>query len=84
MPLPPTPSTSKPFRLLTKSELMKNGDDNKFINAFLRKNGLMERILGYKMKQGRVESYDVMRHIIDLDNCLIEEYEVIFYLISID
>lgn len=81
-PTPSTVSSSIAYRSLTKIELMKNGDDSQFINAFLQKNGLMERILGYKMTQGRVESYEVMKHVVDLDSCASEPYEVNFFYIK--
>ena len=50
-------NTSNTYRRLTREELDRQNLDNSACYAFLRKEGLMERLLGHKMLTGRVDSY---------------------------
>ncbi|KHN71143.1 hypothetical protein Tcan_02468 [Toxocara canis] len=45
------------IRQLTREELERQHVDNSACYAFLRKDGLMERLLGHKMLTGRVDSH---------------------------
>lgn len=45
------------MRQLTREELERQHVDNSACYAFLRKDGLMERLLGHKMLTGRVDSH---------------------------
>jgi hypothetical protein len=46
------------------------------VQVFLHREDLMERILAYKMLRGRVESFLTMKAKIDLNSCVVPEYEV--------
>lgn len=70
----PTP-ISATVRPLNRFELMRLEQDNSMVQLFLHRDDLMERILAYKMLRGRVESYLTMKSKIDLNSCLIPEYE---------
>ncbi|KAH7722300.1 hypothetical protein AAVH_10157 [Aphelenchoides avenae] len=72
-PMPPTPTPNANARPLTRTELTHCDPDDSLMKRFLEKDGFMERLLGYKMLKGRVDSYFVMRSNIKLDNCLFVE-----------
>jgi hypothetical protein len=75
LPSTPLPSTVRP---LNKLELTRQEQDNTMVQVFLHREDLMERILAYKMLRGRVESYLTMKAKIDLNSCIVPEYEVFF------
>uniref|UniRef100_A0A0N5ANY6 WH2 domain-containing protein n=1 Tax=Syphacia muris TaxID=451379 RepID=A0A0N5ANY6_9BILA len=51
------------IRRLTKDELDRQAIDNGACYAFLRKDGLMEQLLGHKMLNGRVDSYATLGYL---------------------
>ncbi|TKR93593.1 hypothetical protein L596_008015 [Steinernema carpocapsae] len=58
------PSTSseapKYISLQTRDDLMRHDSDNRMAYEFLKKEGLMERLLGHKMLKGRIEPYSYL------------------------
>lgn len=64
-PIPSAASAPK----LTRYELMNAPKDDTIFRAFLTKPNLMERILGYKMQNSRVDTYEFMRKPAKLDEC---------------
>uniref|UniRef100_A0A915DGR0 Uncharacterized protein n=1 Tax=Ditylenchus dipsaci TaxID=166011 RepID=A0A915DGR0_9BILA len=73
--LPPTPLPSS-YLALTRAEVARSDvEDSNMVRKFLKKDGLMERILGYKMMRGRVEPYNIMKLVVNLDDCVSPVYE---------
>ncbi|KAI6203102.1 hypothetical protein M3Y94_00517600 [Aphelenchoides besseyi] len=63
-----TPTSANCLRL-TRHELMTAPRDDSLIRRFLTKPGLMERILGYKMLNSRVDPFEIMRLPAKLNEC---------------
>ncbi|KAI6178468.1 hypothetical protein M3Y98_00504000 [Aphelenchoides besseyi] len=63
-----TPKSANCLRL-TRHELMTAPRDDSLIRRFLTKPGLMERILGYKMLNSRVDPFEIMRLPAKLNEC---------------
>lgn len=75
--MPSTPTPNSNTRPLTRLELSRCDPDELLMKRFLEKPGFMERLLGYKMLKGRVDSHIVMRSHIRLDDSMFfEEPEV--------
>lgn len=70
----PTPSAMTPK--LTQHELLNVPRNDPIFKTFLSKPGLMERILGYKMLHSRVDTYEVMKKPVKLDEC--QQLDVMF------
>ncbi|KAI1730835.1 hypothetical protein Ddc_03552 [Ditylenchus destructor] len=71
--LPPTPvPSSTTLRPLTRNGLIGYDDDESMVQRFMQKSGLMERLIGYKMMRGRLESYTTIRaNGYNLDDCVV-------------
>ncbi|KAK0425100.1 hypothetical protein QR680_009031 [Steinernema hermaphroditum] len=54
------PSQPKFISLQTRDDLMRHESDNRICYEFLKKEGLMERLLGHKMLKGRIEPYSYL------------------------